>query len=527
MAGDFNDEDMIGEVLGARYNLIGRLGQGSVGQVYLAERLDQARRQEAIKVLKPVVAVDPHFVSRFRREARAINRLQHQNIIGVYDFGRLPDGRLFLAMEYADGQRLDQVIKASGALPVGRMMHVSVQLAAAIAHAHGQGVVHRDLKPSNLILVQGKRKRDEVKVLDFGMAKIIAPEVTDNVVVTLPNQTFGTPAYMAPEQIEAPGSDPRSDIYSMGCIFYEMLAGRPPFVGKNIELLMAHKTRMPKLPSERARGQRVPPELDAIIMKCLVKDVSDRYQTGTELLEALQRCPGYRSDSGRRTRRGFASVLPQDFNEDTDVSQSRSAERGFDYWLGTADTQVLSYEELEGSLQEAALELAEALVDAGAATPSLTLHVANLHALVDDASSNMHQLTELESRRSSLEQSARQREGMLRFAISELKFDRAQSPENMREELELQLAALERRLSSLLSETQQQLEAMTEENVTVVAAAARLHDHAAAAHAELARFIDQLIADYQDDLSVAPLIDRYQSIRQTLDDLHEQAGGPR
>ncbi len=524
MVDDFNEEDMIGEVLGARYNLIGRLGQGSVGQVYLAERIDQ-QRQEAIKVLKPIVAVDPHFVSRFRREARAINRLQHENIIGVYDFGRLPDGRLFLAMEYAEGKRLDQLLKARGALSVGRMLHIAVQLVSAIGHAHGHGVVHRDLKPSNLILTDSRRQRDMVKVLDFGMAKIISPEVTDNMVVTLPNQTFGTPAYMAPEQIEAPGSDPRSDIYSIGCILYEMLAGRPPFQGKNVQLLMAHKTRAPKLPSERAKG-KVPPQLDAAIMKCLEKDMDDRYQTGEQLLDDLKRCPGYRGEASRRARRGYKPTLPMDFEEDTDVSESRSAERGFNHWLETADTQLLSYEELHASLQEAALELAEALVDSGAAAPSLTLCIASLHALADDASSNIHQLTELEARRKRLQQSTRQREGMLRFAISELRFDREQAPENMREELDLQLNALETRLASLTRETHDQLEAMTEENVTVVAAAAQLQDREASAHDELTKLVDALLPDYQDDLSVAPQIDRYQSIRQTLANLHENAGAP-
>jgi len=523
MVDDFNEEDMIGEVLGARYNLIGRLGQGSVGQVYLAERLDQ-QRQEAIKVLKPIVAVDPHFVSRFRREARAINRLQHENIIGVYDFGRLPDGRLFLAMEYAEGHRLEQVIKASGALSVRRTLHIGVQFASAIAHAHKHGVVHRDLKPSNLILVQTKRKRDVVKVLDFGMAKIIAPESADNMVLTLPNQTFGTPAYMAPEQIEAPGSDPRSDIYSMGCVLYEMLVGRPPFQGKNVQLLMAHKTRTPKLPSEGARGQRIPEQVDAAIMKCLEKDPDDRYQTGEQLHDDLVRCPGYRSDAVRR-RRGYVSTTPVEFEEDTDVSESKSAERGFSHWIETADTQLLSYADLQASMQEAALELAEALVDSGAALPSLTLCVAAVHAMVDDASSNLHQLSELEARRNSLEQSSRQREGMLRFAISELKFDRVQAPENMKQELDLQLNALETRLTSLVRETQAQLEAITEENVGVVATAAKLQDGAAETHSELAQLIDQLIPQFENDLSVAPQIDRYQSIRHTLANLHEQAGG--
>jgi|GEM_PF-1155884 len=521
MGDDFHDEDIIGEVLGARYNLTGRLGQGSVGQVYLAERLDH-QRHEAIKVLKPIVAVDPQFVSRFRREARAINRLQHENIIGVYSFGRLPDGRLYLAMEYADGDRLDHVLSAHGPLSVSRSLRIATQLASAIAHAHAHEVIHRDLKPSNLVLVKTATQRDVVKVLDFGMAKIVAPEATDTAVVTLPNQTFGTPAYMAPEQIEGPGSDPRSDIYSIGCIIYEMLAGHPPFQGKNVQLLMAHKTRMPKLPSKVAKGMTVPAQLDAIVMKCLEKDPEDRYQTADGLVADLKRCPGQRGDAGARRRTNV--TLPDDFNEDTDVSKSQSAERGFRHWIETADTQVLSDEDLRASLQEAAVELAEALLDSRAAFPSLTLCIASLHALADDVSSNIHRLNELKNRRASLQKAMRQREGMLRFAISELRFDREQAPANMQAELDIQLRALETRLAGLLQETTDKLEAITEDNVSAVAEAAQLADRTTETHEQLRQLLEPLVLQFENDLSLAPHIDRYQGIARALEQLREHAG---
>src|SRR5262245_15365142 len=180
-----------------------------MGDVYLAEHLE-FRRKEALKILAPTLALDPRFVSRFRREARAVNRLRHPNIIGIYDFGQLPDGRFYLAMEYADGEPVWSRLRRDEVLPVPIALHVLGQLAHAVHHAHSRGVVHRDLKPANLILIG-----DTLKVLDFGIAKIVAADHAESVAVSTGNIVYGTPNYMSPERARGVGSDPRSDLYAI------------------------------------------------------------------------------------------------------------------------------------------------------------------------------------------------------------------------------------------------------------------------------------------------------------------------
>src|SRR5688500_10491590 len=175
-----------------------------MGEVYLVEHLGLARK-EALKILRSTMDDSPSLVTRFRREARATNRLQHPNIVAIHDFGRLPDGRFYIATEYAEGDSLDRVIARIGVFPVARAVPILIQLADAIDHAHSRGVIHRDLKPANLMLYE-RRGGDQLKVLDFGVAKIIAPDDVDSILATGQGEIFGTPAYMAPEQVVAKAS---------------------------------------------------------------------------------------------------------------------------------------------------------------------------------------------------------------------------------------------------------------------------------------------------------------------------------
>ncbi|HTM18923.1 MAG TPA: serine/threonine-protein kinase, partial [Kofleriaceae bacterium] len=296
---------MIGRELQKRYRVLEKLGEGAMGEVYLVEHLG-LRRQEAMKVLHAALGDAPDVVARFRREARASNRLEHGNIVGTHDFGRLPDGRFYLTLEYADGEALDMLLRRSGRFPIPRALHVLAQLADAVDHAHSRGVIHRDLKPANMILVERRGHADVLKVLDFGIAKIIAPDYTETVAATADGQVFGTPAYMAPEQVNGPGRDPRIDLYAIGCIAHELVTGDPPFTGKTIEVMNAHLTRPPTRPSERRREAGIPAELDAIVLRCLEKDPDRRFQTAREILTALRQVPGFPGDernaSGRRLR---------------------------------------------------------------------------------------------------------------------------------------------------------------------------------------------------------------------------------
>ncbi len=503
------EKEMIGTVLDARYRILRQIGEGGIGLVYLAEHVPLGRH-EAIKVLQPAVAVEPHFVSRFRREARATNRLQHENIISVYNFGRLPDGRLFLAMEFADGPRLDQVLKREGPLPPLRALRIAAQLALAIDHAHSRGVIHRDLKPSNVILVEHRGRKDVVKVLDFGMAKIVAPEYREVVVVTANGDVFGTPMYMAPEQFEGDGSDPRSDIYAFGCILFELLCGDPPFTGHNLELMQAHTSTPPPMASSFCAA--LSPEIEDIIRSCLIKDPDRRPQTGGELYQMIQAVPGFTPTAvtpaqPMRARHLAAAEFGEDTNSSTD---SHSFDRGLA--LSDADTQFLSAEELAQSRQEALLELAEALLDSGIDNPQITMCVADLHGLADDVLRTELERTELGLRESKLEQTRREREGSLRFAIGELQFDRDRASPELRVDLDQKLAELETRLTRLFERYRQKLDEITEDGIALAATRGALQDDCMAAFARLAELVDAVIPEFDQDLAIAPLIDRYLSM---------------
>src|SRR5262245_44628047 len=236
-----------------------------MGEVFLAEHIALGRK-EAIKILKPSLAADPTFVSRFRREARAVNRLRHPNIIAVYDFGQLNDNRFYLSMEYADGQSVYQLLKQAGQFEVPRALHVLGQLAYAVHHAHSRGVVHRDLKPDNLILVGDD---ETLKVLDFGVAKIVATDHAESMALSNTNLVWGSPRYMSPERVRGVGDDPRSDIYAIGVMAFELLVGAPPFEGTSDEVIRAHLRKEPDAPSSWRSGAGIPAELDAVVLKCM------------------------------------------------------------------------------------------------------------------------------------------------------------------------------------------------------------------------------------------------------------------
>jgi len=260
---------VIGGELDGRYRILSKVGEGAMGEVYLVEHLGLGRK-EALKVLRSSMDT-PSLVTRFRREARATNRLQHPNIVAIHDFGRLPDGRFYIATEYAEGDSLDQVLRRLGVFTVARALPILIQLADAIDHAHSRGVIHRDLKPANLMLFERRGHGDQLKVLDFGVAKIIAPDDVDSILATGQGEIFGTPAYMAPEQVVAKASDPRIDIYAFGCIAFELVTGDPPFVGRPLEVMSNHMWAPPRRPSQARPAADIPRRLDEIILTCLEK----------------------------------------------------------------------------------------------------------------------------------------------------------------------------------------------------------------------------------------------------------------
>jgi beta-lactam-binding protein with PASTA domain/tRNA A-37 threonylcarbamoyl transferase component Bud32 len=264
-------------VLGERYRVEARIGAGGMAEVYRG--FDQVLdRTVAIKVLLPQFARDAGFVARFRREAQAAARLNQPTIVGVFDTGSDGD-RQYIVMEFVEGRTLADFM-ASGRRPtLVQAVELTRKIAEALAAAHAQGIVHRDIKPGNVMVT-----RDGfVKVMDFGIARM----QTD---VTAPqtSSVIGTPTYLSPEQAQGQAVDARSDIYSLGCVLYELLAGRPPFTG-DTPVAIAYKqvNETPVPPS--AHNPEVPPQLDAVVMKCLAKNPANRYQSAEELAADLER----------------------------------------------------------------------------------------------------------------------------------------------------------------------------------------------------------------------------------------------
>jgi len=284
-------DPLIGQTIKGTYLVQQRIGSGGMGQVYKAVQIN-LDRLVALKLLRPSFLSDQTIVQRFHREARAASRLHHPNVISVTDFGQTEDGRLFMAMEYLPGRNLLKLMAEEFPLGERRVAHLTGQILSALAEAHGAGIVHRDLKPENVMVESRRDEPDFVKVLDFGIAKIQEPDEREGR-LTQTGLIFGTPDYMSPEQATLAPLDARSDLYSVGVILYEMLAGRHPFQAATPPAMaQAHVTQPPPPMSERCPpGHRVSPALEALVMRALAKNPEDRFGTAEEMRRELLDCP--------------------------------------------------------------------------------------------------------------------------------------------------------------------------------------------------------------------------------------------
>jgi serine/threonine-protein kinase len=279
-----------GRVLSGRYRLLSRLGQGGMGAVYRAHHI-LMDKPVAVKVLRHELSSDAEAVARFHREARSASRLDHEHIIRVTDFGQSDDALLFLVMELLDGESLAELLHREAPLPWRRAVAITREVLSGLSHAHEQGIVHRDLKPENIVLARrGKSSRPVVKVLDFGLAKLVheAPGLSEHMSLTRTGVVFGTPEYMSPEQAEGGAIDPRTDLYALGVILYQMVTGEVPFSAPTVLALIAKTVQdPPEPPSARMRGGELPPALEALILRCLEKSPAQRPQNAEEVIEAL------------------------------------------------------------------------------------------------------------------------------------------------------------------------------------------------------------------------------------------------
>lgn len=273
---------LVGSLVADRYQVEALLGEGAMGAVYRAKHIHM-QKDVALKVLHQTMSSNSEVVKRFEREAVAAGRIQHPHVAGASDFGRLADGSFYLVLEYIGGQSLGGLMEEVGAMDPARACRIAIQIASALSAAHAEGIVHRDLKPENVMLPRGDHEGDIVKVLDFGMAKMAETDDTAATKLTMHGAVYGTPAYMAPEQAAGNEVDHRADLYALGLMLYEMVAGEPPFTSDQVMALLVKQMteKPPALPST------VPRPLARIIMKMLEKQPEGRQQSADEVLAQL------------------------------------------------------------------------------------------------------------------------------------------------------------------------------------------------------------------------------------------------
>ncbi|MDB4892413.1 MAG: hypothetical protein JWL61_4268, partial [Gemmatimonadetes bacterium] len=284
--------DLVGSIIAERYHVIKKLGEGGMGQVYLAEHVKMGRKS-AVKVMNPGMVNDADAISRFNREAANASRINHPNVAGIYDFGETSEGLIYLAMEFIEGESLTSLVEKSGALPPIRAAKIAQQAAAGLQVAHDMGIVHRDLKPDNIMIAKNRDGSDCVKVVDFGIAKAAGAE---NQKVTKTGLVVGTPEYMSPEQLSGDKLDGRSDVYSLALVAFNMFTGKLPFPSETAqESMIMRLTDEPKTLRDMNPNVIWPTAIEGVMKRALQRKAGERYQKaeefGNSLMSAVESMP--------------------------------------------------------------------------------------------------------------------------------------------------------------------------------------------------------------------------------------------
>jgi serine/threonine protein kinase len=292
------EDPVIGKVLGDKYRVLCPVGKGSMGVVYKAIQ-ESTGREMAVKLLHHFLGTNSDSVKRFHREARAVSRLSHPNIIRLYDFGVMDEGQPYIVTELLKGVTLSDVLRKRGYLTLKQALPLMDQVCAAIGEAHRSRVIHRDLKPENIVLeevdldgdldIDDLIKKNAIRVLDFGVAKMWSDSGASSASLTLEGKVCGSPAYMSPEQCRGVDVDYRTDIYSMGVVFFETLTGKRPFSADDLMalMLMHVNNKAPSLGSVQPEVT-FSPELNDVIMKAMAKNPNERQQSAEELWEDVR-----------------------------------------------------------------------------------------------------------------------------------------------------------------------------------------------------------------------------------------------
>ena len=305
---------MVGRVFLNRYEAVRLLGEGGMGRVYLAKQQDLGR-QVVVKVMHDCVASDPVFCERFQREMLLMARFQHPYAVTLHDASLNDPQGPCIVMEYIRGITLDVLLRRNMRLNPNRVGRLLQQLCEVLQAAHSEGIIHRDLKPANLMVVDPETPYEMIKVMDFGLAKLLGPTANMNVTSAGSDLAVGTPGYMCPEQARGEEMDHRGDLYSVGVILFELLSGRLPFTGAStMDVLLAHATEEPPCFSQMGVGSSVAPAVEAVVKSCLAKNPADRPANARMLFEQFLEALDLDQT------RGAASAAPQSNHEPTEES---------------------------------------------------------------------------------------------------------------------------------------------------------------------------------------------------------------
>lgn len=280
-------DDLVGKSVGDRYEVLSVIGGGGMSFVYQV-RDKSSDKLLALKMMQPRHRGDEEIILRFEQEAKAVASLSHPNVVAVHDYGVTHEGRMYFVMDYLEGISLAEVLDRQKGLGPHRALPIWAATCSAVGHAHSKGIIHRDLKPSNIMLVKEDNRDDVVKIVDFGIAKVLPQPGQEELRITRSGQLFGSPPYMSPEHCLGKQLDARSDIYSMGCVMYETLTGHPPFVGATAyDIFFKHMHSRPEPLSKVIEESELCQRIEAIILKCMAKSPENRFQSMGDLRDSL------------------------------------------------------------------------------------------------------------------------------------------------------------------------------------------------------------------------------------------------